>query len=155
MAQGDVTAFEQFSVDALEKLHNLETDTIKMGIITNVVTPTAADATPAWGATSGVDYDGNEVTPGGNYATGGPTIANPSVTLVSGDATFDGDNVSITQHASNPTNAYWGIIYNDTATNKNAIAFVELAGPIDLSAGDFATNWAGTGIARLGAGTLT
>jgi len=48
------------------------TDTLKMGIVTGV-TPTIATAVPAWGAGGSTNYATSQVTPGGNYATGGPT----------------------------------------------------------------------------------
>lgn len=157
MAAGDVTLFNDFYTDMAEGVHDLETDTIKVGLIDSTITPTTDDTTPMWGVGSGVDYDGNEVTPGGNYSTGGPTISNNTMTTDdTGDQSdFDGDNISITQHASNPTNARWGIIYNETATNNEAIGFVDLGSVRDLSAGDFSITWHNDGIFSMGVGTLS
>ena len=44
MASGDITFFHQFKVDLGNKIHDLDTDTWKVGLITSAVTPAAADA---------------------------------------------------------------------------------------------------------------
>lgn len=149
MATGDVVFFDQFLVDVQEKLHDLENDTIKVGIVTNATVPAATTADPRWGAGGTTNFSSNEVTPGGNYSTGGPAAANNTVTLSGGAAVFDADDISITQNGSNPSGAYWGIIYNDTDTGKRAIGYVELGGPVDLSAGDFSIAWNASGISSL------
>jgi hypothetical protein len=151
MAAGDISVFEQFYVDVLEGLHDLENDTIKLGLIDDTTAPTAADADPRWGAGGTTNLSSNEVTAGGNYSAGGPSIANPTVTLSSGDGIFDADDVDIAQDGSNPTDARWGIIYNDTDAGKRAIAFLDLGSNSDLSAGPFDLNWNASGITNLGA----
>ena len=62
---------------------------------------------------------------------------------------FDADDISIAQHASNPTNARWGILYNDTSAGKECVGFVDLGAAIDLSAGAFSITWNASGIASL------
>lgn len=149
MAAGDIIAFDQFLVDVQEKLHDLETDTFKVGLITSAVTPSATTADPRWGAGGTTNFSSNQVTPGGNYATGGPSIANNAVSLSGGAAVFDGDDISITQNASNPTNARWGIIYNDTDAGKRATHYIDLGTTIDLSSGNFTITWNASGIHSL------
>lgn len=151
MAIGDVTLFNEFYEDIGLEVHQLETDTLKVGLITDAATPTAATGDPRWGAGGSTNFSSSQVTPGGNYSTGGPAIANNTYTETSGTATLDGDNISIAQDGSNPTDARWGIIYNDTSTGKEAIGFVDLGGDTDLSAGAFAINWNASGIATLAA----
>lgn len=146
MAQGDVVFFDQYLVDVQEKVHNQETDTIKLAYITSAVTPVATTSDPRWGAAGTTDFSTSEVTPGGNYSTGGPAAANPSVTLSGGAGVFDADDIAISQNASNPTDARWGILYNDTATGKNCLGFVDNGSDTDMSAGDFANNWNASGI---------
>lgn len=149
MAAGDVHFFDQFLVDAWEKLHDLENDTIKLGIVTSSVTPAENTSDGRWGAGGSTNFSTNEVTPGGNYSAGGASMANPSMTLVSSAGVFDADDVSIAQNASNPTNGRWGIIYNSTDTGKRAIGYVDLGGTIDLSAGAFSVAWNASGIASV------
>lgn len=150
MAKGDVGLFNQFKLDMGDKVHNLSTDTFKVGLVDSTVTPTATTANPTWGAAGSTNMATNEVTAGGNYVAGGNTLgAADHLTLSGGTATFDGSDISITQHASNPTNARWGIVYNDTATNKDAIGWVDLGSVSDLTGGDFTITWNASGIFAL------
>ena len=151
MAAGDIVFYEQWYVDVQEGVHNMETDTFKLGLVTSTYTPASTDADPRWGAGGTTNTSTNEVTAGGNYTSGGPTGANPAVTLSSNAGVFDFDDISITQHASNPTNARWGIIYNDTATGKNCVGYVDLGTTIDLSAGDFSFAPNASGVSSLAA----
>ena len=137
MASGDITFFHQFKVDLGNKIHDLDTDTWKVGLITSAVTPAAADAAPHWGGTGTTNFATNQVTPGGNYATGGPSLTSLAYTNSSGTVSWQAAKVSIASHASNPTNARWGIIYNSTDANKRAAAYVDLGSARDLTQGLF------------------
>lgn len=159
MAQGDCYLYNQFRLDVLEKKHDLENDTIKVALVTSAYTPTIGDVYPCWGnsptSPTGVDVSGYEVTPGGTYAAGGATCANPSVTITASpqvvEIDFDDPTTSPLstsspmatwdQNASNPTNARWGIVYNDTATNKECIGFLDLGADFNLSGGALTLNW--------------
>ena len=147
MAAGDVVFFAQFLTDRDNGVHNLSSNTIKLGLVTSAVTPTAATADGRWGAGGSTNFATNEVTPGGNYSAGGPAIASFAATLTGGLSKIDGDDVSITVHASNPTNARWGIIYNDTAAGKNAIGYLDLGADFDMSALTLSVAWNASGIA--------
>lgn len=152
MAAGDVIFFDQFLVDVMEGVHDLENDTIKYGIITDISPiPSATTADPRWGVGGTTNFSTSEVTIGSPsaYQTGGPTIANPTVTLSAGAAVFDMDDVTLSQMTGNPTNGRWAIIYNDTATGKNAIGFVDLGSAQDMSTGDFTNAWSASGVASL------
>ena len=149
MAQGDVTLFNEFKEDVGQKIHNLSSDTFKLGLVTNAVTPAASTTDPRWGAGGSTNLLTSEVTPGGNYSTGGPTLASSSWSETSGTATFDATDVSIAQDAANPNNARWAIVYNDTSAGKEAIAFVDLGGVTDLTAGNLAITWNASGIFSL------
>lgn len=148
MAQGDVTVVNEFLEDIGLEIHQLETDDFKVGLITSATTPTAATADPRWGAGGTTNWSTNEVTPGGNYAAGGPSIGG-TYSEATGTATFDGTDISITQNGSNPTNARWGIGYNDTSTGKEVVFFLDLGSDTDLSAGDFTVTWNLSGIFTL------
>lgn len=149
MAQGDVTLFNEFKEDVGQKIHNLSSDTFKLGLVTNAVTPAASTSDPRWGAGGSTDLSSSQVTPGGNYATGGPALASSSWSETSGTVTFDATDVSIAQDAANPNNARWAVIYNDTSAGKEALAFVDLGGVTDLTAGNLAITWNASGIFSL------
>lgn len=141
MATGDVTFFNQFKVDLGNKIMDLDSDAYKVGFVTSSVTPTASDAAPHWGGTGTTNFATNQVTPGGNYATGGPSLAGLAYTNSAGTVSWKANKISIAQDASNPTNARWGIIYNSTDTNKRAVAFVDFGNARDLSQASFEIRW--------------
>ena len=145
MATGDLTPFEEATLDIFNGVHNLGSDTIKVGLVDDTVTPTAADATPRW-----ADYSANEVGTGGNYTANGETLSGTGTSEAGGTATFDDSgNISLSQDGSGFTDAYWAIIYNDTATNDEALAFVELDGPVSEQAGPITITWNASGILAL------
>jgi hypothetical protein len=149
MAQGDLGVFDQNLVDFLEKLHDFENDVFKVGIVTSTTTPTTTTADPRWGAGGTTNFKTNEVTPGGTYAVDGATIANPAVTLTGGLAQFDGDDVSWAQNAGNPTNAFWGIIYNSTDAGLRCVGWVDLGGTFDMTTGPLSITWHANGLFRV------
>ena len=141
MARGDVTIFEEALAYLIDGDFG-STDDIKCGVVTNAVVPTAADVAPEFG-----DY--TEVTADGTYVAGGTSLGTLAacVSEAGGTMTFDSaTNPTWAQNASNGTTAYYGIIYNDDDDNDLCIAFVDLGGPVDMSAGDLTITWSGTGV---------
>lgn len=141
MATGTVTVFQEFSDQLGKEIHNFSSDTLKIGLIDNTLTPTAGDATPTWS-----DYSANEVSTGGGYTANGETLASVTWSEAAGVATLDAANISLDQNGSGFTDAYWGIIYNDSAASDDAIAFVELGGPVSEQSGPVSINWNASGI---------
>lgn len=141
MARGDITFFEEALDDAFFGGW-ATTDDIKLAILDNTLAPTAADATPALG-----DY--TQVGTAGSYTTGGTSIGGWDAlsTEAGGTLTFDSaTNPSWAQNASNDTDAHWGLLYNDTQVGDPAFAFVDLGGPVDMSAGSLTVTWNASGI---------
>lgn len=144
MARGDLTVFEEFSLQLGDGEHDFQTDTLKLGIIDNTSPPTGADVTPAWG-----DYSANEVSTAGGYPAGGITLTNVTYTEAGGLATLDADDVSILQNALGFTDGFWAIIYNDTNATDLAICFLDLGGPVSEAAGPITITWNASGIATV------
>lgn len=149
MAQGDVVFFDQFLVDVCKGndatvRHHFGTtpDTIKCAIVDSTTTPTASTADPHWGGTGTTNFLTWEVATTANYVTGGNTCATPTVTLSGGAAEIDfGDPAAWSAHASGDADARWGIIYNDTNTNKKCIGYVDLGSAFDMSSGTLTITW--------------
>ncbi len=156
MAEGDLRMFNQARRDIFQGLHDFDNDTFKIAFIDSTVTPAYDDANPRFGAGSGVDYDANEVS-GGNVPAGGVTLASMGITVddPNDDITIDCNDVTIASAGGNPSTARWAIIYNDTATNKNAVWFLDLGSVTDMTAGQFQSNWNADGLHQYGTGTLT
>ena len=69
------------------------------------------------------------------------------VSEAAGTMTFDSaTNPTWAQDASNDVDAYWGIIYNYTDAGKDCLAYIELGGPVDMTAGDLTITWNASGI---------
>ena len=144
MAQGDVVVFDQFLENVFDSgVHDFGAtpNTIKCAIVNNSTVPATTTADPTWGAGGTTDFSANEQT-GGNFAAGGNACASASASLSGGVLQLDfGDPATWSQNASNPTTCYWGIIYDDTATNKNCIGYVDLGGVFDATTGDLTITW--------------
>lgn len=141
MATGDVTVFDEAKAYMIDGGWEAADD-IKCAVLDNTTTPLAADTTPALG-----DY--TQVGSAGSYVAGGTSLGNLGtlVAEAAGTMTFDSaTNPSWAQNASNDVDAHWGLIYNDTDVGDLAIAFVELGGPVDMSAGSLTITWNASGI---------
>ena len=147
MAQGDVVIFD----DAIEYLLTgspdcpfdlgASPDTIKIAIVNNVIVPSTTTDNPAWGAGGATNLSTNEES-GGSMTVGGLTMGSVVVSVVGGVPQLDmADPATWSQNGSNPTACFWGIVYSDTATNKNCLAYVDLGGSFDATTGDLTITW--------------
>lgn len=116
---------------------DLDSDTIKWAFITDAYTPDATDANPCWGSGGTTDLSVYEVTPGGTYPAGGVALTSVTYAQAGGTTTFDSDDLSLSQDPSNPVDARWLVLYDDTAAAKDALGFADLDGLTDLSSGGF------------------
>lgn len=131
MAKGDAYLFQETLLRMGKGELNLSTDTLKMVIVDNTITPAPDDTTPTYS-----DYSANEVTNAGNYNTGGETMTTVAFAMASGIATLTADNVVVLEHASGFTDGYWGIVCDTTASGTPALGFIDLGGPESEQAGD-------------------
>jgi len=141
MAQGDIVVFEEAKAKMLDG-DWASTDLFHLAICDDTATPAAGTATPVIG-------DFTQVGAAGTYVTDGTSLGALSalVTEAAGTMTFDSaTNPTWAQDASNDVDAYWGIIFNYTDAGKDALAFVDLGGPVDMSAGDLTITWNASGI---------
>lgn len=142
MARGDIKWFAQGLHDLGNKIHDLDADDFRLGIVSNATVPTIDTAAPHWGGTGTTNFATNQVALATGYS--GPiALGTEQWTLVAGGPRFRlTSDVTIAQDASGFSNGYWGIIYNNTDANKRAIAYIDLGGPVGNTSGpiDFAWN---------------
>lgn len=147
MAQGTVIVFD----DALQYFFKgspecpfdigATPDVFKCAIVDNTIVPVTTAVDPCWGAGGTVNYAANEQS-GGNFTAGGLVLATPTVSIVGGVPQIDfGDPAQWAKNAANPTACYHGIIYSDTATNKNCLGAVDLGGLFDATTGPLDIAW--------------
>jgi hypothetical protein len=138
MAAGDFKWFAQGLLDLANKIHDLDSDDWRMGIVTTGNVPTVNETAPHWGGTGTTNFATNQVTissgsPIVGY-TGPIVLTSETLALTATGFTWDIADISILQDATNGfTNAGYGIIYNNTDTNKRAVAYVELSSGGTLS----------------------
>lgn len=135
MSAGDMKWFAQGLLDLGNKIHDLDGDDWRLGLVTSAVTPDINTSGPHWGGTGATNFASNQVATGGTSYTGPQVLAGESWALVSDVPTFGADEVVLAQDASGFTNARWGIIYNNSDANKRAIAFVDLGSDRSIVAG--------------------
>ena len=141
MARGDVVVFEEAKAKMLDG-DWAASDHMYLAICDNTVSPTAGTATPVIGDFTQVGAAGTYVNNGTDLGTIATLVAEAAGTMK-----FDSDiNPTWAQNANNDVDAYWGIIYNFTDAGKDALAFVDLGGPVDMSAGALTITWNDSGI---------
>lgn len=143
MATGDVTWFRQALLDLGAEVHTLASDSLRLGLVTSVTTPTATTADPRWGSGGTTNFSTNQVATGTSYSTGGPTLGSVTWALQTNVPTLRAANVTINQDGSGFTNARWGILYNDTAAGKQCLAFVDLGSDRSIQGGALTIDWYG------------
>ena len=141
MATGDFIVFEEAKAYLIDGGFEAA-DIIKCAILDNTTPPTASFATPALS-------DFTEVGAAGTYTAGGISLGDLGtlVTEAGGTMKFDSStNPTWARDGSNDVDAWWGLVYNDTDAGDRAIGFVELGGPVDMSAGSLTITWNASGL---------
>ncbi len=145
MATGDLVVFDEAKAYLIDGGWE-PADIIKMAVIDNTTTPTAADPIPSLG---GGTTNYTEVGAAGTYVTGGTSLGDLGtvVTEAAGVMTFDSaTDPSFAQDPSNDVDAFWAVVYNDTDATNRAICFIDLGGPVDMQAGALTVTWNGSGL---------
>jgi hypothetical protein len=152
MARGDIKWFAQALHDLGNKIHDLDGDDIRMGIVGVTTTPAIDTTAPHWGGTGTTNFATQQVATGTAY-TGPIVLGTEQWTLIAGGPRFRlTSDVTVAQDAGGGfSGAYWGIIYNNTDANKRALAYVDLGGPVSNVGGaiDFAWNGASNDVLSL------
>ena len=174
MAAGDWKWFAQGLHDIGNKVIDLDTDVLKFGLVTAVLTPTVTLAAPCWGAGGTNNMSTNQIATATSYTgpiwngrssasgidanvtatsyTGPVTLASVTWTKDATGAVLDfADAAVIAQDAGGATNIAWRILYSDTAANKQCIGYQELstAGTISLVAGSLTLTESASGVLRM------
>jgi len=143
MARGDWKWFAQAERDLGKKVHDLELDDLRIGIVTNATVPAVNTPAPHWGGTGTTNFAANQV-PTGTAYTGPLDVVVAAWALTAAGADLRLNNISIAQDAGGGfTTGHWGILYNNTDANKRAIAYLDLGGPVGNVAGAIDYDWNG------------
>lgn len=147
MAAGDLTIYNSYllSLQDGNDAVDLDTDTIKLGMLDNTHNPSTGDAGDVYWS----DVSAEEVTTGTGYSTGGPTLGSKTITLSSGVVTFDAADVTISQDVGTGfTDGRYFVIYKDTGTPTTSplVAIGDFGVDKNNQTGIVEINWNASGI---------
>jgi hypothetical protein len=134
MAAGDFKWFAQGLHDLGNKIHDLDADDFRIGLVTSVVTPAVNTAGPHWAGTGTTNLATNQVATATAY-TGPIALSSEAWTLTATGAALDFADVVVAQDASGFTNARWAIVYNNTDANKRALGYLDLGSDRSIVSG--------------------
>jgi hypothetical protein len=155
MAQGDITVFSKAKERMGDGELALSTGPWYVSLSLDSATdPTENDSDPGYNAGRSQDWSATTFEPqffGGQYSAGGSQV---DVTItdnwsLSGNVcTFDVDDVTWTQDASNPTSARWAVMYQNDA-NDYGLLFCDLGSDFNMTTGDLSITWNASGLFTL------
>jgi hypothetical protein len=130
MAAGAWTIYNEFKKTLGDKVVDLGNDTFKIGLFQSTSNAGSATLTTAQYATLT-----NQVASANGYTTAGVTVA-VTWTRSTGTVTFDTADASWTASGGSIV-ARFAVLYDDTATNKNLVAYMLLdSAPADVTVTD-------------------
>lgn len=118
-------AFDVFTEDLASKVHNLDTDVLKL-----LLTNTAPDA-----ALDEVKADLTEISAGFGYSAGGTVLANNVISQSGGVAKLVGDAVVFTAAGGSIGPFRYVVLYNSTPVAGPLIGWWDYGSPLTLTAG--------------------
>ena len=149
MAAGDFKWFAQGLHDLGNKIHDLDADDFRMGIITTATTPAVNTAAPHWAGTGTTNMSTNQVVTTGTSYTAPLVLTSEAWALTATGAAMDVADITLAQDASGFTNGRWGVVYNNTDANKRAIGYLDLGSDRSLVAGSVTITMNAAGIFSL------
>ena len=149
MAAGDFKWFAQGLHDLGNKIHDLDADDFRMGIITTATTPAVNTAAPHWAGTGTTNMSTNQVVTTGTSYTAPLVLTSEAWALTATGAAMDVADITLAQDASGFTNGRWGVVYNNTDANKRAIGYLDLGSDRSLVTGPLTITMTASGILSL------
>jgi hypothetical protein len=115
-----IKIYDQARLDIFDSTIDLDADTIKVALLNNSATFTAANTVFS-------DVSTNELSGGNGYTSGGATLGSKTVTKSGSTVTFDAADVTWTASGGDIGPAYKAVFYDTTLSNR-LIAFLDLDG---------------------------
>lgn len=146
--------FRQYVADVIANVTNLDldTDTIKVALFNNSITPdeNATAALSAYNAATSQWLTANEVWQAGQWAQGGVALTSPSINTGTSDVVFFTAANTASGSAATLANAYGAQIYDPSATPvaSQGACFNYFGGPNSVTNGTFTAVWNASGILR-------
>jgi hypothetical protein len=130
--------YERFKANLMNKIVDLEADTINVSLMDNSHTFTATHN--IW-----TDVSTNELPTAGGYTAGGQALAGKAVTQTS-STKFDGTDIAWT---TSTFSAYHAVLWDDTVGTDDLVCSFDFGGIKTVTAGTFTIQWHANGIITL------
>jgi hypothetical protein len=159
MAWTDSRVFREWPLQTMQVsgtgYTGLDSDTVKVALFDNTVTPDKDAAVGSTGYNTGTWTTAREVTGGANWAAGGRTLSGKTFTAPdTGIAMFNAANLAAGGTVT-LSNAYGCIVYDDSITGgtvaDQGVCFLYFGGAQSVTAGSFTVVWSANGIVRFSA----
>lgn len=153
MAFSASAIFRQFIADQLNGLNydlNAPSDTYKVALFNNSVTPDKDAAVASTYYNGGTWTTGNEVSQATYWPAGGRPLAGMTVTTITGGIImFDATDTATNGALATLANVYGSMIYNDTNANDQGVCYNYFGGVNSVTSGTLTVVWNANGIARI------
>jgi hypothetical protein len=130
----------------------LDTDTVKVALFGNSVTPDRNAAVASTGFNTGTWTTGNEVTDATNWVSGGRALAGGAFSSITNGVMFDGTDLAGGGTVT-ITNAYGAFVYDDTITAgtvaDQGVCFNYFGGAQSVTSGTFTIVWNASGLFQI------
>jgi hypothetical protein len=160
MAWTDSRAFREWVLGPMMQASGtgytgLDSDTVKVALFDNSVTPDKDAAVSLTGYNTGTWTTAREVSGGANWAAGGRALSGKTFTAPdSGIAMFDAADLAAGGTVT-LTNAYGCLVYDDSVTGgtvaDQGVCFLSFGTAQSVTAGSFTIIWHPNGIVRFSA----
>jgi len=117
--------FQDFSEQLTSGVHNFVSNAFKIMLVSS----------PAPIATNTIKSNLTEITAGNGYTAGG-TATTITVSETTGTTTVQGTQVVFTASGGSIGPFQYAVLYNDTATNKNLVAWWDYGSSVTLASGE-------------------
>lgn len=136
--------YNSFKRDIMNGAIDLDTDTIKVILVTSAYTPNADTHTKRSDIT-------NEMAASGGYTSGGVALANKAVTADNTDdeGVFDADDLSLSAVTGTARGAVLCKVRGGASSADELIAYIDFGSDITASGGTFLITWNAEGILNL------
>lgn len=133
----------------------LDSDTVKVALFNNTVTPDVDAAVSATGYNTGTWTTAREVSGGTNWPAGGRNLLARTFTApASGTVMFDANDLAAAGTVT-LTDAYGCLVYDDTVTGgtvaDQGVAYLYFGGAQSVVSGNFTVVWSDSGLVRFSA----
>ena len=155
MAQGTMALFNELAESVGDGRIDFDTHDFYIALVSYQVGVTAEiaedDPVPTWGTGGTTDISAGEVAAGGGYTAGGQILASVTWGQAAGAGKLDAiDAVWTSVGVDDPANVKTAVIYDNDATNKDCVCFIDLTSngttAVSLLAGNITVAYGAAGI---------